>query len=131
MTKKSLLLFFSLILSFQVLSRPPHERPALQNDFFDLQQHGKIKAAMLNDIDRKILSVKEFFESEQVNLGEPATHEEGRIRATIIIQVESGLNEVYSMRADLEEINSPGDDDLAPIQEKLAELSLSIEDLKL
>ena len=131
MVQKSLMTLLCLILSFQVFSRPPHERPSIQEDFYNYNQYGKIKSVMLKQLDQEIVRVKDFYESEQSSLGEPPTHTEGLIRATLIIEIESGINDILMMRADLEDVNRPTDQDLAPIKAKLSGLMVSIEELKI
>ena len=119
MAQKSLIALLCLILSFQVFSRPPHES-SVQEEYSNYPQ-----------IDLEIARVKEFYESEQASLEDSPTHTDEQIRAALIIGIETGINEVLSMRADLEDINAPAEQDLTLLKAKLSGLMVSIEELKM
>jgi len=129
MAYRSLITLFCLFLSTQVLSRPPHERSTIQEEAIDMNQYGKIRPTSLNQLDMQISQTREFFESEQINLLEPTSETERKIKAALILQIELGLNDIFALRSELEDMSDPLEQDLELIKLRLKGIHLTIEDL--
>jgi hypothetical protein len=94
-----------------------------------MNQYGKIRPTSLNQLDMQISQTREFFESEQINLLEPTSETERKIKAALILQIELGLNDIFALRSELEDMSDPLEQDLELIKLRLKGIHLTIEDL--
>lgn len=86
------LLLVALCLMTSLQARPPHsEERSMDEEIMNFHQNGKINAAMVNMADLKIMEAETRAVEAIGNLGEPASHMEGKILAVIINQIEENL----------------------------------------
>ena len=127
---KTLILILSVIaLNFSVAARPPHEK--VVGDFYDMNQIGKIHAAMLNGLDEDIDSTQMMFDDEVANLKQTNDFTEGKIQASMIASIGNDLMKVKEARTSLEDKAEILDADVEPLHSKLVEIRKIIAEINL
>lgn len=127
---KTLIVILSVLaLNLSVSARPPHEKSA--GDFFDMNQIGKIHAAMLNGLDEDIYNTQTLFDQEIENLTETNDFTEGKIQAHMISSIGYDLLKIKEARANLEDKAEIVDADVVPLHNRLSELRKIIAEINI